>query len=350
MNRITGLLAMTLLGIGCADVGRDQTGEGADSAGQGAEVLPPVMSTDGNRLLDSDGKVFLARGVEGWFGPRAQGDLQTWVDAIASQGFNAVRMQLLTTDLALIEEMIQRFHAKGMVVYLTDDNMPGFEEADPLRGEDWFSDEDVVTMIQNNQRNLVIDATIEEPGDGEGDVPAWFDHQVAMIEHFRDLGYTVPLTIGTVNFGRYLRGLLDHANELREHDPLDSLVFNAQMYWGKYSGPFSYQGLSDYDEGDLGISQAAAEVAQQDFVVQWGLDASDDGGNNAAVPFEHLMTETQEHHIGTMWWEWKDPGNGPGDANSLVFDQLEAELTELGEIVINSHPASIRKTSRLVRP
>lgn len=304
-----------------------------------------VMRVVGRQLLDSNGVPFLARGIEGWFGPNAQANMPTLVDGIASQGFNAVRLQLLTSDLAKIEPLIQRFHSKGMVVYLTADNMPGSP------GQSWFSRADVKAMIERNKYNLVIDATIEEGGNGEfaADVAEWFAEQKAVITDFRNWGYTQPLTIGTPNAGRYLRALLDYGQQLVDFDPLHSLVLNAQMYWGAYSGNFSYQELSGFTRGNPGILEATAAVAAKPFLIQFGLDAKDSGGNWADVPYELLMTEAQNKNIGTMFWQWKDPG--ANDPNSLVTNQLDPNsLTPLGNNVINLHPASIKKTSKLVAP
>src|SRR6188768_1743446 len=91
-------------------------------AGEAREALTTVddqvMRVVGRKLLDSNGVSFLTRGIEGWFGPAAQANMATLVDGIASQGFNAARLQLLTTDLTKIEALIKRFHTKNMVVYL----------------------------------------------------------------------------------------------------------------------------------------------------------------------------------------------------------------------------------------
>lgn len=313
----------------------------ANSAGAAG---PTVMRVVGKQLLDSNGAPFLARGIEGWFGPNAQANMTTLVDGIASQGFNAVRLQLLTNDLAKIEALIQRFHSKGMVVYLTDDNMPVLQDQ-------WFGRADVRAMIERHKYNLVIDATIEEGGNGESntDVAEWLVDQKRVITMFRGWGYTQPLTIGTPNAGRFLRALLDHGQELINHDPLHSLVLNAQMYWGAYSSGWSYQNLNGFTSGNAGILQATAAVAAKPFLIQFGLDAADSGGNWAKVPYELLMTEAKNKGIGTMFWQWKDPGDN--DPNSLVTNQLNPNsLTALGNTVINLHPASIKKTSKLVAP
>lgn len=303
-----------------------------------------VMRVDGKQLLDSNGVPFLARGIECQFWPEHAANQEALVNAFAAQGFNAVRAQLwelYMDDLPAIEAFIQRCHAKGMVVYLTDDNNPD--------QDNWFNQPEVQAMIERNKYNLVIDATIEEGGDPEQDpgvVAAWLAEQKQVISMYRAWGYTQPLTIGTPKAGRYLRALLDHGQELVNHDPLHSLVLNAQMYWGEYNSPsgWSYQRLNGFSDGDEGIREAAAAVASKPFLIQWGLDAIDGGGED--VPYELLMSEAQEHGIGTMWWQWR--GNST-DLNSLAENQFQVNsLTPLGDIVINLHPASIKETSELV--
>ncbi len=326
------------MGVGGIDEAEATSGSVEQSV-----TTPAVMKVVGKQLLDSSGKPFLARGIEGWFGPNAQANMPKLVDAIASQGFNAVRLQLLTNDLDKIEPLIARFQAKGMVVYLVDANMPN------PSGVAWFGLAATRAMVERHKYNLVVDATIEEEGDGEDAVPTWLAAQKQVITKFRGWGYTQPLTIGTPNAGRYLKAILDHGQELIDHDPLHSLVLNAQMYWGAYSSGWSYQELNGFSPGNTGVKQATAAVASKPFLIQFGLDAKDSGGNWADVPYSLLMTEAQSKNIGTMWWQWKDPGDD--DPNSLVTDQLDASsLTALGNVVINTHAASIKKTSKLVTP
>ena len=306
-----------------------------------------VMRVQGKQLLDSNGVPFLARGIECLYGPTGSANVATFVNALASQGFNAVRPQIYISDLAKIEEFIQRCHDKGMVVYLTDSNNPD-------QGN-FFNRADVQAMIERNKYNLVLDATIEELGDPEQDpsvVAQWVANQKEVISRFRAWGYTQPLTIGALKQGRFLRLLLDHGQELIDHDPLHSLVLNAQMYWGEYNRPdgWSYQQANGFSDGDQGIREAAAAVAAKPFLIQWGLDAIDGENENGIpyeVPYELLMTEAQEHGIGTLWWQWR--GANANDLNSLSNEQLSAnDLTPLGDIVINLHPASIKDTSELV--
>jgi hypothetical protein len=331
---------------GCSAPGEDGAlGIGETRQAVTTVVDDQVMRVVGRQLLDSNGVPFLTRGIEGWFGDNAQSHIPELVDGIASQGFNAARMQLLTTDLTKIEALIKRFHSKNMVVYLVDANMPIAPEVE------WFKLQETRDMVAANRRNLVIDATIEEPGNcqSDADIAAWVVAQKAVIDKFRAWEYTEPLTIGVPDQGRCLRAILDHGQELVDHDPLHSLILNAQMYWGAYTSGFSYQEANGFSAGNTGIREATAEVASKPFLIQFGLDAQDSGGNWAAVPYSLLMTEAQNKGIGTMWWEWKDPGED--NPNSLVTDQLDpTSLTPLGDIVINTHAKSIKNTSKTVWP
>ena len=205
----TSVLVLQALGLpACSSTG---SAEAISEAQVQQAVVTPlddqVMRVVGRQLLDSNGVPFLTRGIEGWFGSNAQAHISTLVDGIASQGFNAVRLQLLTTNLGKIESLIKRIHAKNMVVYLVSSNMPIAE------GVEWFGLAETQAMIAKNRRNMVIDATIEEWGDCESDTDTatWLNDQKVTITKFRNWGYTQSLTIGT------------------------------QMYWGAYTSGFSYR-------------------------------------------------------------------------------------------------------------
>lgn len=333
-----------------------QTEQSSDQGHQGSNLeadQAPVMRVEGRKLLDSSGKPVVLRGIEGWFGPNGEMNMEGLVDAIASQGFNALRLQTMTNDIRKIEPLIRYAHSKGMVYFLNDDHMDCVRQE---RFDDYLGREDVQAMVERNRHNMIIDVTIEEPEDAQGGktseendqiVANWVQAQKDSIAQVRAWGYKQPLIIGTLNHGRYLRGLIDHGAEIIASDPENNIILNAQMYWGDYDGDFSYQGLSNYSEGDVGIREAAKEVSEQPFIIQWGIDASDDGGGDAEVPYGLLMEEAERYGIGTLFWEWKDPDEG--DANSLVTESDNANsLTPLGEVVINTHAASIKKTAHPV--
>jgi len=107
-------------------------------------VIPPnpggVMKVVGNKLFDANGKQFIMRGAEGWFGPDAQGNVKGHVGTIAALGFNAYRAQTLTNNLVKVEELYKEMTANGMVIYANADNMPG-------GGPSWFGKPEVIALL-----------------------------------------------------------------------------------------------------------------------------------------------------------------------------------------------------------
>ncbi len=187
------------------------------------DSVAPVMRVSGRTLLDSSGKPVVLRGIEGWYGPNTQSSEQNMhdlIDGMAAQGFNSVRLQTITEDLALIEPLIQYAHSKGMVFFLNDDGMEGVNQEE---FGDFLGRADVQAMVERHRHNMVIDVTIEEPEDAEGyedengqrvtseeTISRWVAAQKDAIRQVRSWGYTQPLVIGTLNHGRYLRGLIDY--------------------------------------------------------------------------------------------------------------------------------------------
>src|SRR5690606_1200708 len=117
--------------------------------------------------------------------------------------------------------------------------------------------------------------------------------------------------------------------ELVNHDPLHSLVLNCKMYWGNYSGSWSYEeGLNGFSQGIPGILEATAAVAAAPFYIQLGLVAKDHGGNLANVPYDVIMSEAQSKGIGYLFWRWNEGSSHP---NNLVNNQLDVSTrTPLG--------------------
>lgn len=303
------------------------------------------MATRGRQVLDAGGQPFLARGMEGWYGPNAQSERKRFLDAIASSGCNAVRLQLpgklpvrndslQEMSLADIESLIRECYARKWVVYMNVDNMPG------AQGQAWFGRANVRQLLQRPdiRRNMIIDATVEIVGDVERDktlVGRWLADTKATIKKFRDWGYIVPLLVGTPNQGRYLRGLLDHGREIIESDPLKSALLNCQMYWGQgYEGTdWCYEWLNGYEKGDRGIEQAFRDIAAAPFPIQLGFDGFDSGGGWKPMPLELQMRLADECNVSALFWEWKDPS--ATNLNDVVRDAMDpSAVTDLGKRVL----------------
>lgn len=302
------------------------------------------MATRRRELLDAGGVPFVARGMEAWYGPNAQAERKRFLDAIAASGCNAVRLQLpgklpvrndklQEMSVADIEALILECYARRLVFYMNVDSMPG------AGGQAWFGRTNVRQMLQRPdiRKNLVIDATIELPGDVEKDkalVGRWVADSKAVIKKFRDWGYVSPLLIGTLNSGRFLRALLDHGREIVDSDPLKSDVLNCQMYWGQgYAGGWCYEWPNGYTKGDEGIAAAFRDIAAAPVCIQLGFDAFDSGGDWKPMPLDLQMRLADECGVSALFWNWKDPN--PTNPNDVVSNAMDASaLTDVGRKVV----------------
>lgn len=311
---------------------------------------PGLMCVRHRQLFDAGGKPVLVRGLEGWYGPNAQANVDRFFSAIASTGCNAVRLQmpgklplvdgkLSPMGIPDVDRLIRQCYAHNLICYVNVDNMPN-------GGQSWFGRTDVREYLQRPdvRRNIIIDATIELEGDAKDKVVVdrWFTEQKEVVTRFRDWGYKSPLLLGTPNAGRYLRGLLDHGQALVDHDPEHSLILNCQMYWAQgYSSGWCYEYLNGYPKGDDGVRQAFEDIARAPFLIQLGLDGFDSGGDWKPVPYRLQMQLCDQHKVGSLFWEWKDPSHSnPNDLTRDAFDPNA--LTDLGKAVLPWLRAAIK--------
>jgi hypothetical protein len=288
-----------------------------------AEAAP--MQVSGNQLLDSCGQVFVVRGVEQILGEQLPvgNDWLGLVDQIAATGANAVRILpgVNTLTVSNVDAILTLVGQKGMIAFV-----------DPLNGDDWLARADVKTMLKKHESYLILDAYGEPQ---YNDRNKWRTEAVAALKHFRDLGYTVPLTVTANGFGRDLPSLFEYGDEILAADPLDNAFLGWQAYWGQGGYYQQTYGMS--------LSQAVSAVVASGLPIQMGLDHITDLPSEAA-DYGTLMTGAQANGIGWLWWDFYNPY---GSENNLSNNGTAGSLTATGNIVINTHAASIAKTAHL---
>jgi hypothetical protein len=288
-----------------------------------AQAAP--MKVSGHQLLDSCGQVFVVRGVEQILGEQLpQGnDWLGLVEQIAATGVNAVRIlpgvDTLTVDD--VDTILTRIGQKGMISFI-----------DPLNGGDWLARSDVRTMLKKHESYLIIDAYGEPQYD---DREQWRAEAAVALGHYRDLGYTVPLTVTANQFGRDLPSLFEHGEEILAADPLDNTFLGWQAYWGQGGYYQEHYGMT--------LTEAVAAIVDSGLPIQMGLDHITDLPSESA-DYGTLMTAAQAHGIGWLWWDFYNPY---GSENNLSEDGSASDLTATGNNVLYAHPASVANTARL---
>lgn len=309
----------------------EPTSEGADESTlpQAAPAAPaPTMRTSGRRILDSCGNTFVTRGVEQIFGEQLpQGnDWVSLAEQIAASGVNAVRVLAGTDALGVddVDAVLSVVRDQGMVGYVT----PYGDE-----GRNWLEAGDVRDMLAKHERYIIIDAFGEPTFD---DRDRFVSEASDAIRQVRSWGYRVPLTATANQFGRDLPSLLTLGDEIVASDPLGNTIMGWQAYWG--SGGF-YQATYG-----MSLTEGVAAAARAPFPIQLGLDRITDFPSTETADYGSLLSATEQHGIGWLWWDWFNPY---GNENNLTENGEASRLTPTGQTVVNTHAASVQKTARL---
>jgi hypothetical protein len=311
-----------------ADPGSTSDGASEPTAPDAPAAPAPTMRTSGRRILDSCGNTFVTRGVEQIFGEQLpQGN--DWVglaEQIASSGVNAVRVLAGTDALDVddVDAVLSVVRDQGMVGYVT----PYGDD-----GRNWLEAREVRDMLAKHERYIIIDAFGEPTFD---DRDRFVSEATEAIRQVRSWGYRVPLTATANQFGRDLPSLLTLGDEIVASDPLDNTIMGWQAYWG--SGGF-YQ-----DTYGMSLTEGVAAAARAPFPIQLGLDRITDFPSPETADYGALLSATEEHGIGWLWWDWFNPY---GNENNLTENGEASRLTPTGQTVVNTHAASVQKTARL---
>jgi hypothetical protein len=311
-----------------ADVASDET-QVSDEVPPAAPVSYDTMHTSGRRLLDTCGNPFVTRGVEQVFGNQLpQGnDWAGLLEQIAASGVNAVRILAGTDTLSLadVDNLLDVVAEHGMVAYVTpygDDAMH------------WLEGEDVRAMLAKHEKYILIDAFGEPTFD---DREKFLADSTDAIRTVRSWGYRVPLTVTANQFGRDLPSLFELGEQIVAADPLNNTVLGWQAYWGSNGYYQEHYGMS--------FEEAVDTIAGAPFPIQLGLDRITDFPSAQTADFGTLMTKTQEHGVGWLWWDWYNPY---GNENNLTENGSATSLTATGDVVLNTHASSVKNTSQRV--
>ncbi len=300
------------------------------------------MRVIGRKLLDAAGVPFVCRGVEAIVGPSrgpGAGRPGGLTDQIAQAGSNAFRPNKFGRDgsspgASLTDDQIlaifRRTAEVKMVPYVV------FPED---TGLGWFERPNVKAFLQG-QKNLVIDALLEAPGNmSAATVNTWMADAKAAITRLRALGYKHPLSIHSVQSGRNLNRLLERGAELIAHDPEHNLLLGCQMYWPSTSWDWANeQGFGPTRPENM--REAFRRIEAAPFAVQLGFATGDE--NRARNPYELQLELAAKHQVGWLWWDW----NHGNTQDSLSNNDAGTDLTEAGRFVINASDHGLKTAAK----
>lgn len=291
-----------------------------------------MMQISGKKMLDANGNPFLSRGIEQLLGNQIPVG-NNWVQLItglANTGANSVRclFGIKTLKLADCDAVLNVVRDRKMVAYVTTSG--GDMDA-------WFSAADTKAMLAKHNDHIIIDAAPEPSYD---DRDLHLSDSKAVIAKFRGWGYKNPLTIGSNHGGRDLRSVLINGAAILASDPLKQIVFGTQMYWGKTG--WSWAAEQNFTD----ITDAMTQLAADPWCHQIGIDVYTDGEDRTTAiqaDYQLLMTLAQQNKTPWLYWDFFNPY---GTVNNLSNDGTATNLTSFGNVVVNTHPASIKNTAK----
>lgn len=290
--------------------------------------LYDTLHVAGRQVLDTCGKPFVTRGVEQIFGEQLpQGnDWLGLIHEISDSGVNAVRIlvgeSLGADDVDALLDVVAEHEMVGYITPYGNDNMS------------WLARADVKAVLAKHEKYIIIDAFGEPTFD---DRERFLADSISTIQRVRSLGYRVPLTVTANQFGRDLPSLFELGPQIVGADPLGNTILGWQAYWGSSGYYHQHYGMS--------FEQALDAVAQAPFPIQLGLDRVTDFPSSETADFGALMSATQEHGVGWLWWDWYNPY---GNENNLTENGNVDRLTATGATVVKTHAASVQNTSKRV--
>lgn len=289
-------------------------------------VTPPTGKTglyvDGSTLRTKNGTAVTLRGYEMMYGPgsRAIGPVE-YCKRMKALGANTIAPLFQTAEgsnsVASVQALCDAARAEGLIVGVN---------ADHAGGRSWLSNPALITLL--NGYDHVYLCNDVEPTDTN-----WLNYVQDSITFIRNLGYKMPMKVGTPQMGRNVKYALAECKQALALDPLKNMLFTWQAYWkGGALGNWSYQLENGFmpPAGQLGVEGTKAAIracAASGVTFVIGLDWEDDVGSTGWVD---LATQCQSSNVSFCHWVICNDGNLPGN-NVLGSSQTLASITPNGQ-------------------
>lgn len=303
-------------------------GTGPTGPGSNPQPGKTGLWVDGNTLRLKSGEAVILRGYEMMYGPGSLGvGAVEYCRRMKALGANCIaplfRPEGGANSINSVKALCDAARAEGLIMGVN---------ADHAGSRDWLRNSQMVTLL-NGYDNLYL-CTNVETGDIETN-QQWFDFVRTVITDVRNMGYKMPVKLGTPQFGRHVKYVVSAGAQALELDPLKQIIFTWQAYWKAGSlGNWSYQGENGFmpppgQPGVEGTKAAIRAVAKLPVCTVIGLDWEDDVGPTGWV---ELATECQAQGVSFNHWVITNDGNLPGN-NVLGSSQTLESITPNGRVM-----------------
>ncbi|RDU24059.1 glycoside hydrolase family 5 protein [Anaerosacchariphilus polymeriproducens] len=281
----------------------------------------PGFHVNGTKLYDANGKAFVMRGVNyphAWYRDK----YQTAIPAIASKGFNSVRIVLSDgqqwgkTSLQEINTLVEYCKRYKMIAVLEVHDATGSDDFNKLNQTVNYWKEMKRALI-GNEKYVILNIANEWYGTWD-DGNNWKNGYISAIRSLRNEGIKNTIMVDCAGWGQQPKSIFDHGKEVANADNLRNTMFAIHMY--EYAG-----GNADTVYSNI------SNVLNQNLC----LSISEFGGyhTNGDVDEDAIMRCCQEKGVGWQAWSWT------GNSGNLSFLDLSKDwegknLTEFGQRII----------------
>ena len=291
------------------------------------------FSVSGTKLLDSNGKEFVMRGVNHahtWF----KGEMNTALTAIAATGANTVRVVLANgkqwseDNEASVKQIVDRCKALGMIAVLEIHDATGKNDTQSLNDavDYWIK---IKNVLIGNEAYVIVN--IANEWYGEWNSTGWRDGYLQAIPKLRNAGIKNTLMVDCAGWGQYPKSIHDYGKAVFDADTLKNTMFSIHMY--EYAGANAQTVRSNID-GVLALNVPVV-------IGEFGQKHGSSSGQSTPVAYQEILSYCQSKNVGYLGWSWK--GNGsPVEYLDIALDWNGARLSsDWGTPLVNH----IRTTS-----
>lgn len=335
-----------------------------------ASTQSSLLHVDGKYLKDDCNENIVLRGVNlgsiyyAYSG--ADWELSKF-EEIAKTGANSVRIVLTkqytysyvyngtawvpgvvnNTNAGNLESLLQTCLSNKMIPILELHDYTGQPSDNALNGSNgavaWWTQTDIKALLLQYQNYLIINVA-NEPSPSVNITAAeklsYYNANKTAILTMRNAGYTCPLMIDGLHWGKDHTFFLDYGSTLLNDDPAHNLLFSVHLYWPKPSSSAPWWTATDAE-----ITNRFNQMNASNLPFVFGeLAAYDVQGSNYEINYPLMMQLSQQYEFGWLVWWWRGTGNNPLNmTNSGNYNDLFGH----GLVMATSSDYSISKTSSI---
>lgn len=321
-----------------------------------------LLSVNGKFLMDNCGDTVILKGLN-------HGNIYDVTDFGAGEieqinqtGANAVRLVVsqtyctfpppnfgcvpVPTTATQVAQMLEACAENKLIpiVELHDFTGSANPAADLIQAANWWIQPSIKNVLLEHQNYLIINIA-NEPSQSNyppsaAEQTTYLNANINAIQMLRDAGFTCPIMIDGMHWGKDHTFFVNHGASLMAADPMHNLLYSVHAYW-----PSGGVGIQFTDAQIINNMNVLATV---NAPIVLGEIAHDEVQQNSLIfpiNYELLMDLCAEHDFGYLIWWWGRIEPGSTSDLYITTNGLAANLTSHGNVMINTHPNSIANTA-----